>query len=117
MLDPMLTGALLAVLTALALAWKWKLGVLRVAIAVAICAAISVALVAGLAAAVHLDAIVQAGAVWLVTLGLGLSALAYSFYRDPERTGPDDDDVIVSPADGRIITARATRWRSSPRRS
>jgi phosphatidylserine decarboxylase len=103
MLDAMLIGALLAVLTALPLAWKWKLGVSRVAVAVTICAAISIALVAALATAVQLGAIVQAGAVWLVTLALGLSALAYSFYRDPERTGPDRDDVIVSPADGRVI--------------
>jgi phosphatidylserine decarboxylase len=103
MLGGLLIGALLAVLTALALAWKWRLGVPRVGIAVSICAAASVALVAALGEAVHLDAIVQAGAVWLLTLVVGLSALAYSFYRDPERTGPDRDDVIVSPADGRVI--------------
>jgi phosphatidylserine decarboxylase len=102
----MLIGGLTALLTALPLAWKWGLGVLRVGIAVAVCASISIALVAALTEAVDLSAVVQAGAVWLVTLIFALSALAYRFYRDPERTGPDRDDVIVSPADGRVIYVR-----------
>lgn len=103
MLAATLIGALLALLTALPLAWKWRLGLPRVAIAVTVCAAISGALVAGLAPAIELDPIVQAGTVWLLTMVLGFSALAYSFFRDPERTGPGRDDVIVSPADGRVI--------------
>ena len=32
--------------------------------------------------------------------------LAYRFYRDPDRRIPDDDGIIVSPADGRIIYIR-----------
>jgi phosphatidylserine decarboxylase len=101
-----LLGGLAALLTALPLAWKWGLGVSRTVIAVSVCAAIAAVLVTAFEQAVHLSAIVQAGAVWLLTLVFGLSALAYRFYRDPERTRPDRDDVIVSPADGRVIYVR-----------
>jgi phosphatidylserine decarboxylase len=106
MFGAMLLGGIAALLTALPLAWKWGLGVVRVGIVITVCAAISVAVVASVDEAVDLSAIVQAGAVWLMTLAFGLSTLAYRFYRDPERTGPDRDDVIVSPADGRVIYVR-----------
>jgi hypothetical protein len=81
MFGAMLIGALLALVTAVPLAWKW-LGVRRVGIAVSLCGAIPVALVAVLGDAVHLDAIVQAGALWHLTLVLGLSGFAYSFRAD-----------------------------------
>jgi Phosphatidylserine decarboxylase len=29
--------------------------------------------------------------------------LLTAFFRDPDRAAPDRDDVIVSPADGRVI--------------
>ena len=46
--------------------------------------------------------------IWLILLGLAvlglLSAWAAFKYtlRDPERTPPDEDDIIIAPADGRI---------------
>ncbi len=35
----------------------------------------------------------------------GLAALFCAwFFRDPERRGPDDDEVLVAPADGRVVS-------------
>lgn len=39
-----------------------------------------------------------------IGLLLGLASLAFmGFFRDPERTSPNGDGLIVSPADGRIV--------------
>jgi phosphatidylserine decarboxylase len=42
--------------------------------------------------------------LWLLAFGLTIIALwvAY-FFRDPERTGERGDDVVISPADGRVV--------------
>ena len=48
-------------------------------------------------------------AVFLTAIAVvGFSALflAYRFYRDPDRRIPDDESIVVSPADGRIIYIR-----------
>ena len=34
---------------------------------------------------------------------LFLTGFVVYFFRDPERISPDDDDVVVSPADGKVI--------------
>jgi phosphatidylserine decarboxylase len=34
---------------------------------------------------------------------LMLTGFVLSFFRDPERISPDDEDAVVSPADGRVI--------------
>ena len=36
-------------------------------------------------------------------LALMLSIFTFQFFRDPKRSGPNDDSVITSPADGRVI--------------
>jgi phosphatidylserine decarboxylase len=36
-------------------------------------------------------------------LALILSIFTFQFFRDPKRSGPNDDSVITSPADGRVI--------------
>ena len=36
-------------------------------------------------------------------IGLVLTGFIVNFFRDPERIGPDDEDIIVAPADGKII--------------
>lgn len=35
--------------------------------------------------------------------GLILTALVLNFFRDPERVGPDDPDLVVAPADGKVV--------------
>lgn len=39
----------------------------------------------------------------LAWLGLGLTTFILSFFRDPERFVPADDNLLVSPADGKVI--------------
>ena len=34
---------------------------------------------------------------------LTITAIILNFFRDPERVSPDDDDALVSPADGKVI--------------
>jgi len=40
----------------------------------------------------------------LAWLGLLLTAFVLGFFRDPERFVPADEDLLVSPADGKVIT-------------
>ena len=109
MLLSVLIGAVLAVLIALPLAWKWQLGVVRAAIVVGGLAAVAVVLVALLGAAVTVGSVVAAGLVWLLTVLLALALLAYRFYRDPERRVPERSDVVLSPADGEVVYVREAR--------
>lgn len=39
----------------------------------------------------------------LATIGLGLTLFAVYFFRNPERSSQEDENVIVAPADGKII--------------
>lgn len=98
-----LAGGLLALATALAFAWKWQLGLRRTAAAVAPMAAASAGLATMIGRALSLGGRVRAGLTWALTVGAAFAVLAYRFYRDPERTPPDRDDVIVSPADGTVL--------------
>ena len=47
-------------------------------------------------------------AAWLLPVAVGL------FFRDPDRTPPDDSDVVVAPADGRVMFAGPAREREAP---
>ena len=102
----MLAGLLLALATALPLAWKWQLGVRRAALVVGAFAAAGSAIAAVVRNAVALDGWMAAALVWFIAVGSTFALLAYRFYRDPERTAPARDDVIVSPADGVVIYVR-----------
>jgi phosphatidylserine decarboxylase len=102
-----LAGALLALALALPLAWKWELGVRRVALAVAGLAIVSGILVALIDSAADLASVAQALLVAGLALAAAVAILAYRFYRDPERTPPvSDDDLVISPADGEVIYVR-----------
>lgn len=41
--------------------------------------------------------------IFLILLSLFLLGLSINFFRDPERKIPEQDNVIVSPADGKVI--------------
>ncbi len=95
----------MALATALPLAWKWELGVRRAALAVlATCALCGLLLGATVPKVV--DPLPGFLAVYLLSLALLAAFLLFRFYRDPERLAPDRDDVILSPADGRVLYVR-----------
>jgi phosphatidylserine decarboxylase len=61
-------------------------------------------------------AVVSATAIgWsLAALFIVLAALFAFFFRDPERHPPADDDVVLAPADGRILVAGPALAASAP---
>jgi phosphatidylserine decarboxylase len=45
------------------------------------------------------------GWTWLLlAVGLDLTAWVASFFRDPERTGPRGENLVIAPADGRVCS-------------
>lgn len=110
MLVPTLIGALLALAIAVPLAWKWELGVRRVAIAVTVFALLAALAVAALSTAVDLPAALRALLIGGMALAIALAILTYRFYRDPNRVPPPvADDVVISPADGEIVYVRHSK--------
>jgi phosphatidylserine decarboxylase len=97
-----ISGILLALALSLPLAWKWELGVWRVGFAIAAIATF----VALTAVATGLSGAAGTAAIAATTLAIGLTILAWRFYRDPERLPPARDDVVVSPADGEVVYVR-----------
>src|SRR6267142_1990276 len=109
MKDYMLPGLILCLLTTLPLAWKWQLGVLRVAGIVLALSTLSSLIVGPLGGPAGLEPWQQCFLIWLLTMGAAIAILAYRFYRDPERTPPASEDAIVSPADGVVIYVRRSK--------
>lgn len=99
-------GALLALATMLPLAWKWQLGVARMAGLVALLALLCGLCVSAVPPLAALGLGVRSGLVWLLTFVAVFAVLAYCFYRDPVRVTPDRDDIVVSPADGTVLYVR-----------
>ena len=114
MLDFALPATLLSLMTTLALAWKWRLGMLRTAFVVFALALLFSQLVALLGNVIATNLMLRVGLVWVLTLAAAFGILAYRFYRDPERTVIDRDDLIVSPADGEVIYVRESRGGTLP---
>jgi phosphatidylserine decarboxylase len=99
-------GSALALMTGLPLAWKWQLGVLRASgylLAMSMIAAVALT-VADLW--LTFNAVTGTIAMWFATVLAGLAGLLIIFFRDPERPVPSRRDVIVSPADGRVVYVR-----------
>jgi phosphatidylserine decarboxylase len=102
-------GAVGAAVLTLPLAWKWQLGIRRSAIGLG-----TILIIAGgvtLAVGSWLSlALVWRGILGAVLTWLGAFAtLAHRFYRDPDRTPPVGDHLVVSPADGTIVYVKRSR--------
>lgn len=112
MLASSLAGALFALLITVPLAWKWELGVRRVAIATVLLASVAIAIAAVVGPSEVVGAVMVAG----LTLAAAFAILAYRFYRDPEREAPPSgEDVVISPADGEVIYVRQAKGGVIPR--
>ena len=60
------------------------------------------ALIAAVAYAVAINR--RSWALWLVAFSLTILALWVSyFFRDPERTGPRGEQLVIAPADGKVV--------------
>jgi len=80
------------------------------------------ALIIGLLTATAMNLIVSwapgLGMIWLIVIEGGLivviagAALMLYFFRDPERIPPEEDGVILSPADGRVIYVKKVEGES-----
>ena len=102
----LIAGPLLGLATGLPVAWKWQLGMARAAVCL-LAGSMLVAMV--LAAAdpwLRLTAAAGTVALWGGTMLAALAALLALFFRDPDRPVPGRQDVIVSPADGRVVYVR-----------
>ena len=106
MFEHTLIGIMLVLITTLPLAWKWQLGMRRIALLVILLALLSGLIVTFLENLISINVLIRAGLVWLMTLVAMFAFLAYRFYRDRERTISNRNDVIVSPADGKVIYIR-----------
>ena len=54
------------------------------------------------------------GLPWLALVFLALAAFMLYFFRDPERTTPDDPRAVISPADGRVMIAGPADPQAAP---
>jgi phosphatidylserine decarboxylase len=107
--DYLIIGAALSLVTALLLGWKWQLGIALVggyALAGSLLVAIILSAVNPL---LRFTSVTGTVAMWGITIAAGLAGLAILSLRDPDRTPPPREDVIVSPADGRVIYVRTTQ--------
>ena len=102
-------GAAVAGLLALSLARKWQLGMRRSTGALAAIAIVAGVAVLGAGTALGMSALVRALTGACLTLAVAFAILAYRFYRDPERTPPVEDSMVVSPADGEVVYVKHSR--------
>jgi phosphatidylserine decarboxylase len=87
----------------LAFAWKWRLGPRDVLPFVLVLTSAGVGVAAVVWWGFELAPIWLGALVWILTVAAAGIWVACRFYRDPERTPPDRDDVVLSPADGEVI--------------
>jgi phosphatidylserine decarboxylase len=99
----LIAGTVLAVITALSLAWKWQLGVFRAGVFILAQSMVTALVLTALDPLAHFTNVTGTLAMWGITVLAAAAWLLTIFFRDPERPAPDRDDVIVSPADGRVV--------------
>ena len=99
----LIAGTVLAVMTALALAWKWQLGVLRTGVVILAQSMVTAVVLSAIDPVAHFSMVTGTLAMWWVTVLAAAGWMLTVFFRDPERAVPDRADAIVSPADGVVI--------------
>jgi phosphatidylserine decarboxylase len=96
-------GTVLAVIPALALAWKWQLGIVRAGVCILAQSMVTALVLSAVNPLARFTIVTGTLAMWGVTVIAAVGWLLAIFFRNPERAAPDRTDVIVSPADGRVI--------------
>ena len=111
----LLLALTLSLASTLPLAWKWVLGMRRVAATVVVLSLCSGLLMLTVPSMRNVDSLlIKAGVNWLLTLVAAFAVLAYRFYRDPERNVPLTPGLVVSPADGEVLYVRRSQGGSLP---
>lgn len=109
-------GVVSSILLMLALAIKWKLPKLPTlagAVAVSIAAALPffwIYPMCGRGLGLMLAVLGQIA----LALALGLGLLMWRFWRDPERVPPEEDGIVLSAADGKVLYVRTIDDGSTP---
>lgn len=96
-------GTVLAVMTALPLAWKWQLGAFRTGVFILAQSMVTALVLTAVDPLAHFTTATGTLAMWGITVLAVAAWLLIVFFRDPERAATNREDVIVSPADGRVI--------------
>jgi phosphatidylserine decarboxylase len=102
----LIAGAVLALASALPLTLKWQLGVFRAALVILAGSMLVAVALSAVGSLLHFTAITGTLAMWGGTILAASAGLLVVFFRDPDRPPPGREDVIVSPADGRVIYVR-----------
>ncbi len=103
--DYVIFATALSLATTLPLAWKWQLGVLRSGLYV-LAISMLVAVVLTVGRWLVLGVVAGTLTLWGATVIVAAAGLLIAFFRDPERPIPGRQDVIFSPADGRVVYVR-----------
>ena len=109
-------GAMLSMLFMLPLAIKWKIVGLPAfagAAAASVAAALPFSWIYPRCGTTSRLAASVVGQIALA-LALALSMMMLRFWRDPERVPPEEDGVILSPADGKVVYTRSVDDGSTP---
>jgi phosphatidylserine decarboxylase len=114
MIVSVLVGFAVALAVVMALAWKWQLGLRRVAIGVLALGGVAALVVWALDALVGVGDVLAGVLTGIITFALAVLVLAWRFYRDPERTPPAEEGIVVSPADGEIVYVRRSTGGTIP---
>ena len=66
---------------------------------------------------VILGVLALTGTWWLAVLWLPIAVWVVAFFRDPVRTGPRGEDLVIAPADGKVVSVMPideTSWGGGP---
>jgi phosphatidylserine decarboxylase len=111
-----LLGAVISTAGMLLLAWKWNLSISSI-----LMGAITMSLAAslpflGMYRSNRYDwlLLLSIGGQIALAMALALGIILYRFWRDPDRTPPQEDGVILSPADGKVIYVKTVHTGATP---